>query len=393
MDKFLKYFEDKQFVRWVLNPDEKLNRCWNDFIEKHPEEKKRIKLARIIIGSLKTTNEPEAEQEAMFLFTELIQKLEKRKSRNFRKTILSLMKYAAVGIVFFALGIATYNYIQKPDQFDEINRLLVVQNPDDAQLILGNGKNVSIAEKESTIEYDNNGEIIINRKDTVKSTTNVQENELNQLVVPFGKNSSIKLPDGTVAYLNAGSRLVYPTFFGGKTKEVFLFGEGYFEVKHNPEKPFIIRTNELVVEAIGTKFNVSAYASDRVIETVLAEGKVKIYEPGFHMLKTEYILEPNQRAAFNRDNSEIKITQVDVMNYIAWHDGYLNFEASDLSRIVKKIERYYKIQIKFDDPMLGLKKITGKLQLIDDQESVLSILAKTASAELIKLNETTYMIK
>ena len=307
--------------------------------------------------------------------------------------LYSFMKYAAVGIFFFILGIATYNYYQKPDKFDDINRVLVVQNPDDAQLILGNGKNISIAEKESNIKYDKNGKIVINNKDTVQNYSDSQENELNQLVVPYGKNSSIKLPDGTIAYLNAGSRLIYPSFFDGKTKEVFLFGEGYFEVNHDPDRPFIVKTKELVVEALGTKFNLSAYASDKIIETVLLEGKVRIIETGFHLLKNEYILEPNQKAAFDRESNEIKITQVDVMNYVAWHEGYLNFDASDLNRVIKKIERYYKIQINLEDPMLGVKKITGKLELIDDQEKVLNVLAKTASAELIKINNTTYMIK
>ncbi len=393
MDKFLKYFEDKQFIQWVLNPDESLNKYWDEFIIENPEEKKRIQLARILIESLKTKKEPEEENEAALLYAEIIQKLGKRKNRNLRKSIVSFMKYAAVGIFFFTLGIATYNYYQKPDKFDDINRVLVVQNPDDAQLILGNGKNISIAEKESNIKYDTNGKIVINNKDTVQNYSDSQENELNQLVVPYGKNSSIKLPDGTIAYLNAGSRLIYPSFFDGKTKEVFLFGEGYFEVNHDPDRPFIVKTKELVVEALGTKFNLSAYASDKIIETVLLEGKVRINETRFHLLKNEYILEPNQKAAFDRESNEIKITQVDVMNYVAWHEGYLNFDASDLNRVIKKIERYYKIQINLEDPMLGVKKITGKLELIDDQEKVLNVLAKTASAELIKINNSTYMIK
>ena len=54
MDKFLKYFEDKQFIQWVLNPNESLNKYWDEFIIKNPEEKKRIQLARILIESLKT---------------------------------------------------------------------------------------------------------------------------------------------------------------------------------------------------------------------------------------------------------------------------------------------------------------------------------------------------
>ena len=81
------------------------------------------------------------------------------------------------------------------------------------------------------------------------------------------------------------------------------------------------------------------------------------------------------------------------MNYVSWHEGYLNFEATDLSRIIKKLERYYDIRIILADPVLGIRKISGKLKLEENKESVLEVLAKTASVQLAKINETTYEMK
>jgi ferric-dicitrate binding protein FerR (iron transport regulator) len=129
-----------------------------------------------------------------------------------------------------------------------------------------------------------------------------------------------------------------------------------------------------------------------MIETVLVEGKVKINLNDLQSFRKDYTLEPSQLATYNRTSAETKIKSVDVINYVSWHEGFLNFESADLSRIVKKLERYYNIKIILDDPMLGIRSISGKLHLKDKTEYVLEVLAKTASAELKQLNETTYVL-
>jgi ferric-dicitrate binding protein FerR (iron transport regulator) len=291
------------------------------------------------------------------------------------------------------LGIVFYTSQKSDDYLKTYQKVTELQPTGNAQLILGNGENIQMAEKESEIIYESNGKIVINKKDTVQSDFNNQAQNVNQLIVPFGKNASVKLPDGSVAYLNAGSRLIYPSVFENKKREVLLIGEGFFDVAHNDDIPFIVRTSEIEVEVLGTEFNVSAYPSDNVVETVLVNGKVKVRRSGFHLINSEYTLEPNQRAAYNRQKSETKITSVDVMNYISWHEGYLNFETSDLNRIIKKLERYYDVQIILADPVLGIRTISGKLKLEEDKESVFKVLAKTASVQLQKINDSTYEMR
>ncbi len=392
MDKFIKYVDNRKFVRWVLTPDKELDIYWENYILNNPSEKEQIKLARLLILQLQTKNTFESGSEAIDIFSEIVQKLDNRnKKLTFRKIGITILKYAAVALLFFSLGIAYY--YQKPNQFAEMSeQLALVDNQGDVQLILGDGKLVAITEKKSEIEYKENGNIVINKLDTVQATSNSKKVEINQLVVPYGKNSSVKLPDGTVAYLNAGSRLMYPSSFNGKKREVFLIGEGFFEVSHNADIPFIVITKKLEVEVLGTKFNLSAYTSDKTIETVLVEGKVKIKETGFNIMKSNYILKPNQQAIYNRESAKTKIRQVDVMNYVTWHIGYLNFKSSDLSQITKKLERYYNIKIQFEKT-LGVHSITGKLKLNEDTDKVLQVLAKTASVKLIKLNKSTYELK
>jgi hypothetical protein len=394
MDKFLKYFENEKFVRWVIAPDKQLNDYWNYYVNTHSAEKGEIELARLIITQLQSKEESKADSEAIHIFYGILRKLEQKKKKSrVRVMAFNVAKYAAVGLLCFSLGMAVL-YYHNSDQLNEIaEQMVVAQDKNNSQLLLADGNSVSISEKKSEIEYQLNGNIVINRQDTVGAVNNSERLKLNQLVVPYGKNSSIKLPDGTMAYINAGSRLVYPSVFEGKNREVYLFGEGYFEVTHNQAMPFIVKTNEIDVEVLGTKFNLSAYPSDNFIETVLVEGKVKVKEVGFQLKRNNYILEPNQRCSFSKESSKAIIHKVDVSNYISWHEGYLNFEALELNRVIKKMERYYDINIELSDPMLGLHKISGKLKLQDDDEAAMTVLVTVASAELIKINNRNYVIK
>lgn len=394
MENFLKFFENKKFVTWVLNPTPELDKFWKDYIKTNPENKKDIDFSKLLIQQLQSKKENYSDTESIELFSGIIKKLEPKKQKNrFRKQALQSTKYAAVGILFFFLGV-TFYYYQKPETAPVTHQEITLgQNQQSAQLILSDGKKVTIPEKESKIEYRQNGQIIINKKDTITVEPNATKKELNHLFVPYGRNSSITLPDGTVAFLNAGSQLDYPDSFGGKKREVSLNGEGFFEVAHNSEKPFIVKTHNLNVEVLGTKFNLSAYAGDHIVETILVEGKVKLKKTGFSLLTKELILTPNQRAVYYPENGETSISEVDVKSYISWRDGYLNLETLALNRVVKRLERYYNIRIVLNDPFLGMRTITGKLSLNEEPEKVLDVLAKTASIEIIKINQSKYILK
>lgn len=394
MDKFLKYIEDKEFVRWVLKPSKELDEYWKQYLADNPAEKEQIELSRLLIFQFKSKQSTESDSEKFTIYSEIINGINTHKKKSARRNIgVTMLKYAAVATLFFFIGITVFN-LQQPDRYAELSlNEAEVTNENNAQLILGDGNNISIVEKTSVIKHITNGKVIINEADTVSSIPKKEDADLNQLIVPYGKNSSIQLPDGTIAYLNAGSRLVYPSRFDGKTREVYLVGEAFFEVAHNADKPFIAKTSALEIEVLGTRFNLSAYPSDKFVETVLVEGRVKVIEEKGLFVKKEYELEPNQLASFNRIDSEHKISNVDVLNYVTWHDGYLNFESSELNRIIKKLERYYNVQIKLAHPLTGQKAISGKLKLKEDVESALLVLAISADMELLKINETNYELK
>lgn len=394
MDKFLKYYEDPDFVRWVLTPTKDLEEYWDDYMEKHESEKEQIRIARLIVSHLQSAPTPDVSSVSKEVFSSIVTELDNKGKKSRKKIILfSYFRYAAVGILFFVLGVAINQYLNNERDNGVQQNMQVSNTPGYSTLILSDGSNVQIPDKKSEIEYKSNGQIVINKKDTVHSPSTTTDQNFNELFVPYGRNASIKLPDGTLAHLNAGSRLVYPSKFEGSQRTVSLIGEGYFEVVHNTKMPFIVKTEELNIEVLGTKFDLSAYPTDKIVETILVEGKVKISKPGFHLGSKDYILEPNQRAAFNIDTKETNISNVDVENYVSWHKGYMIFETQELNRVIKKLERYYNIRIGLVDPTLGFLRITGKLELKEDKESVLNIFAKAASLDLVHTNESEYVLK
>jgi len=361
MDDFLKYFEDEKFVRWVYTSDSELDSFWTTWIQEHPEEEKEIQDARLLLLQLRSSEETGTTAEAIVIYSDLIHNLSESKRRHtFRRVFVPLMRYAAVALIFLSLGIFLM-YQSREKQYIDFAQTTVENENTEAQLVLSDGQKVAIKTKESSVEYKENGKIVINEKDTILNKTETAKNEMNQLIVPYGKQSSIRLPDGTMAYLNAGSRLMYPAVFSGKNREVFLLGEGYFEVSHNPQKPFVVKTNDINVVALGTVFNVSAYPADKIIETVLINGQVVIRDNSFHIFKKDLVLKPNDLVSFNRESLETVSKQVNTNEYVAWHEGYLNFQSVDLSRIILKVERYYNVRIMLENPMLGARSITGKL--------------------------------
>lgn len=393
MDEYLKYIDDKKFIRWVHEADEKSDLYWSNFLKEHPEEKKELELARLIVSQLKSKTPHQFDVEVLELYAGIVRKIDqKKKIRKQRQLWISISKYAAIALIFLAIGILFFSKTGKQN-FGELEQQLVLnQHFNESKLIMGDGDVINISQKNSKIQYLPGNTIIINDKDTIRRQQ-TGEQFMNQLIVPYGRNSSVQLPDGTVAWLNAGSRLIYPSAFEGKTREVFLVGEGFFKVAHNPEMPFFVKTNDINVEALGTSFNVSAYPVDQNIEVVLVEGRVGVKENVMRFLKKPYILEPNQMASFNRETLETSVKRVSVDNFVSWYLGYLNFESISLNQIVLKLERYYDIKIQLKDSSVGSRKITGKLKLKDECEDMLKVLASTADLRLIKENDKNYVLK
>ena len=163
--------------------------------------------------------------------------------------------------------------------------------------------------------------------------------EYNVLEVPRGGEYTVTLSDGTVVYLNSGSELRYPVAFGAERRDVFLSGEGYFEVAKDAERPFFVNADKLKIRVYGTSFNVNTYNIANV-ETVLVEGKI-----GIQGNNAEYTVKPGQLALYNREKGTMEIRDVDVRPYVAWKEHEFMFDNESLEEIMNTLSLWYDVFI------------------------------------------------
>ncbi len=189
---------------------------------------------------------------------------------------------------------------------------------------------------------------------TIRGDTSVEKPVYTEIYAPLGSRIKFDLPDGSKGWLNSGSSLKFPVRFTGRERMVFLSGEGYFDVSHNPKKSFVVNTKKYQVRALGTSFNVLAYEDNTEIEEItLEKGKVQIEKINS---KGEYrklfSMEPGQHAKIDKNTQSIKLTEQDNDKYTAWKDGKLIFRNDPLERLVENMERFYNVKIEVTDKKL-----------------------------------------
>lgn len=203
-----------------------------------------------------------------------------------------------------------------------------------------------------------------------------------------GIKSTIVLTDGSKIWLNADSRISYPEVFTGNTREVSLDGEAFFDIAKNPARPFIIHLANGTVKVVGTSFNIRAYASEKIIETSVATGKVAFipkYEGDDKKQDTIY-LTPENKVRFSFEKHEI-ITQPTVSaDDKAWTEGKLIFRSMLFKDIAAELERNFGKQFVFKDEELKNYRLTGSFQN-NTLDEILYYLSKTKTFSYIILDE------
>lgn len=194
---------------------------------------------------------------------------------------------------------------------------------------------------------------------------------------PLGSKTKLCLPDGTLVWLNAGSRMTYSQGFGVDNRKVELEGEGYFEVKRNEKIPFFVKTKDLQLQVLGTKFNFRDYPEDHEVVVSLLEGKV-----GLNNLlreEKEAVLSPDERAVLNKANGLLTVESVTASNASQWTDGYLFFDEELLPDIAKELERSYNVKIHIANDSLKTFRFYGNF--VRREQNIQEVLEALASTE------------
>jgi len=193
-----------------------------------------------------------------------------------------------------------------------------------------------------------------------------------EINAPAGSRVEFSLPDGSRGWLNSGSTLKYSPVFTNQ-REVDLTGEAWFDVKHLEKSNFTVSVKDMVINDLGTKFNVSAYNDDQFSSVILEEGKVEI--DGTTGVFNE-ILQPNEKLSFDKNARAISVKAVDASRFSAWKDGYLVIDDETLGQVEGRIERWYNIDLVIKDETI--KNYRFKATFKDEPiEEVLRLLAKT----------------
>ncbi|MGD8778079.1 MAG: FecR domain-containing protein [Ignavibacteria bacterium] len=168
-----------------------------------------------------------------------------------------------------------------------------------------------------------------------------------------GQKSILTFFDGTRITLNAGSKLRYPKQFKNSKREVYLEGEAYFEVAHNPDRPFIVHSGKISTTVLGTKFNVKAFPNEKEIAVSLIEGSVKIYVAE----KEEQLLVPEQQLSYNKLTGSEQVKEFDLVQVTGWKDNILKFVSVPLENVFAQLERTYGVKFILEDAAYAQEKI------------------------------------
>ncbi|WP_443936714.1 FecR family protein [Pedobacter sp. MW01-1-1] len=242
-----------------------------------------------------------------------------------------------------------------------------------AVLTLANGKKIVLNDLESgkvikdagfSISKTADGEIIY----TIEKVADNNSKLLNTITTPNGGQWQVHLADGSTVWLNAGSSLEYSLNIGvAKVRKVKLIGEGYFEVAKNSNHPFIVETPTQRLEVLGTHFNINSYRDEVITRTTLLEGSVRISD--LDNPAAFKILKPGEQCDLSED--EMNITAVNVEEAIAWKNGYFMFNNEKQESILRKIARWYDVQIEYANPEAKEVVYYGTISRFDNISKVL----------------------
>ena len=158
--------------------------------------------------------------------------------------------------------------------------------------------------------------------------------------VPNGDRQTFVFQDGTSVIVNAGSRISFPDRFGLTMRELSLDGEAYFEVAHNPRRPFLVHIGDETIKVLGTSFNVRAFSGEEDVEVALDKGKVDVLAGSRH-----YVLAPGQVLKYDRPAGVGAVQTCNTSMFSEWTKNTVSFKSADIDEIATNLSRLFGVHI------------------------------------------------
>ena len=245
---------------------------------------------------------------------------------------------------------------------------------------LAGGEQVYLT-KDTVVLLEQRGVQLVNKKDTVKLSGG-NAGEYHVIRIPKGGEYIARLEDGSIVHLNADSELKVPADFGRTSREVWLQGEGYFNVAKDQNRQFTVHTDRADVTVLGTEFDVRAYEEENDVVTTLVNGSVEICSGDVSSR-----LQPGEQAQII-EPGEIKVEKVDVYPYTAWVKGRMVFVNERLEKIMADLQRWYDFEVFYTSQSIQNMRFTIDILKYDDISKVLDLIERMEKVSFTKRNRT-----
>lgn len=295
--------------------------------------------------------------------------------------------YASTAVIALIVALGIWLSTNKTEQDGNLRhfasaQLIDARNYKDIQLVLSNGKNLSIDSKKVNLSYDEDGAIVNGVRQGNTGSA------YNQLIVPSGHRGIVRLSDGTKIWVNAQSRLVYPTRFVGDKREVYVDGEIYLEVSHHADHPFVVHTSTINVQVTGTRFVVTAYPGEQITKVVLAQGSVNVSMDKLN--HTVRHLTPNHMYTLSSNRQE-SVIPVDASMYTSWVNEIYTCDNQTVRELLAHLSIIYGRQIVCQGSV-GNLRCSGKFDLTTDLPTLLYNISQMLPVKYISRGDSVYYV-
>lgn len=294
---------------------------------------------------------------------------------KYRKSVVYMAAAASLALI---IGIGLY--FNQPPPLSKSIRAKAFANDipagsNKAYLTLANGKKLTLTNSANGTLAEEAGINITKTADgqlvyTIADRGKKAGAGYNSIETPRGGQYQLNLPDGTKIWINSASSLKYPASFASlKERRVELSGEAYFEVAKDKTHPFIVKSGRQEIQVLGTHFDVNAYPDEQLIKTTLLEGSVK--------LNKQVVLKPGEQSSMTGEKFTVKA--VNVNDAVDWKNGEFVFTNESLTSILKKVSRWYDVEIKYVHTPVNMPTFTGSVSRSENISGVLKMLEETSN--------------
>ena len=243
--------------------------------------------------------------------------------------------------------------------------------------------------KDTTLRLEAQGIQLVSSRDTLDIIQPViageRGEEYNVVRIPHGGEYITRLPDGSVVHLNAGSELKVPVYFGTESREVWLRGEGFFEVVHRENLIFTVHTDKADISVLGTEFDVRAYTDEKEVVTTLVQGAGGVSSGRTSETKPRKATGINARIAGKGD---VRVAEVDIYPFIAWKNGRMVFENERLEKIMAELQRWYDFELFYADPDVKEMHFTIDILKYEEISKVLNLMERMNKVKFTQKGRT-----